>query len=381
MQFQIVLHEMGVAVPKVYGWIDSPRAFVTERTPGRPDFAGVSDDERDRIVDEYVRALVQIHSLDLGPFIEAGIDRADSPEGSSLIGMDRMENMYRSQKVRPDPQMEFFLGWFHRHPPRSQGREGPVVWDSGQFLHHDGHLTAVIDLELGHIGDPMMDLAGWRMRDSIIPFGDFSRIYDRYGELAGAPVDVEAIEIHHIAFTLSNQLAFSHARWDPPLNSDFATNMQWCNETNIYATEALAEYLGVELPTVDLPEPVTSTAAAGHEHLVATLRTLETDDEYSRYKLRSAFRLARHLQRHDEIGAQLVGADLDDLHQLLGKRPRSAEEGDAELERFVLADSGEGRHDEALLQLFHKRNLRAQMLNGPAGSAMARHIPIQSFRR
>ena len=35
---------------------------------------------------------------------------------------------------------------------------------------------------------------------------------------------------------------------------------------------------------------------------------------------------------------------------------------------------------QALIPLLHKRNLRAQMLNGPPGSAIARHNPIQSFR-
>ncbi len=36
---------------------------------------------------------------------------------------------------------------------------------------------------------------------------------------------------------------------------------------------------------------------------------------------------------------------------------------------------------QALIPLLHKRNLRAQMLNGPPGSAIARHNPIQSFRQ
>src|SRR6202011_3287649 len=91
-------------------------------------------------------------------------------------------------------------------------------------------------------------------------------------------------------------------------------------------------------------------------------------------------RLARHLMRFDEIGDAAIEADLDDLHILLGRRPSSWREGEEELERFVLADAAEGHHDEELLKLFHRRNLRAQMLNGPEGSAMARHIPIQSFR-
>lgn len=36
---------------------------------------------------------------------------------------------------------------------------------------------------------------------------------------------------------------------------------------------------------------------------------------------------------------------------------------------------------EALVPFFHRRNLRAQMLNGPDGSAMARHNPMQRFPR
>ena len=43
----------------------------------------------------------------------------------------------------------------------------------------------------------------------------------------------------------------------------------------------------------------------------------------------------------------------------------------------MLADAG--AHDEELLQLFHRRYLRYKMLCGPAGSAMARHEPIQQF--
>ena len=64
--------------------------------------------------------------------------------------------------------------------------------------------------------------------------------------------------------------------------------------------------------------------------------------------------------------------------------PRSARckkmQEEIEAQRFVLADADTGRYDDALVQVFHKRNLRAQMLLGPAGSAMARHLPIQMFR-
>jgi hypothetical protein len=252
-----------------------------------------------------------------------------------------------------------------------------IVWDSGQFHHQAGRVTAVLDLEIGHIGDPMMDLAGLRMRDTVIGFGDFRAFYARYAELAGEPVDLAAIQHHHFAFTLSNQLAFHAALAEPVGGSDYMTNMQWCSETNLFAVEALAEILGIELDRAELPPPCRSPVGVAHEHLVRSLRSIRGADEFEQHQLRIAFRLARHLQRFDEIGDAVVDADLDDLHALLGRRPASWHEGDAELERYVLADAGE--HDVELLHLFHRRWQRYKMLLGPAGSAMARHLPIQRF--
>jgi len=254
-----------------------------------------------------------------------------------------------------------------------------VVWDAGQFHHANGRITALLDLELGHLGDPLMDLAGLRMRDTVIGYGNLAALYDRYAELRGEPVDLAAVKHHHLAFTLSNQLAYHTALADPPADSDYMTNMNWCSETNLFAVEALAEILGVELEGVEVPEARVSPVALAQMQLVRALRTIEAADEFGQYRLRGAFRLARHLQRFDEIGDALVAADLDDLQRLLGRRPASWQQGDAELERFVLADAG--RHDLELLHLFHRRCGRYKMLCGPAGSAMATHRAIQRFAR
>ena len=127
-----------------------------------------------------------------------------------------------------------------------------------------------------------------------------------------------------------------------------------------------------------MPEPRFSTADAGHRHLVRALRSISADEPFVRHELRTLFRLARHLQRRDEIGDAVEKADLDDLELLLGARPHDWRDGEAKLEAFVLADTA-GRHDTELVRLFHKRNLRAQMLLGPANSAMTHHHTIQKF--
>ncbi|MBP8924337.1 MAG: hypothetical protein KBG75_00625 [Pseudomonadales bacterium] len=379
MRFQSLLQERNIPVARVHGWIDDPRAYVMDRVPGSEDFSATPQEERQAVVDDYLQILARIHQLPIEPFISAGIRRADEPGQSGRVGLQRYEEIYRSRKRNPEPFMEFCLGWLHRHWPDTRGREAPVLWDSGQFHHADGRIVAALDLELGHIGDPMMDLAGWRIRDTVIGYGNFTDLYARYAELSDRPVDLDAIRIYYFAFTLTNHLALGAALRDPAPESDLMINLRWCSETDLFATEALAEILGIELPVVDVPLAQPSTAARSHAHLVHSLRQLKTDDEYLNHQVHVAFRLARHLQRHDEIGAALASADLDDLQVLLGTRPANWEEGEEALERFVLTDAKVGAYDRVLVPLFYRRNRRAQLLLGPEGTAMTRHFPAQRF--
>lgn len=377
MLFQRMLDEHGIPVPHVHGWCDEPRAYAMAAVPGRPDFAGSTDDERRVVVDEYLQALARMHQLPVEPFKAAGVVSGVSASDAAAVGARRFEQHYRSSKVRPDPLMEFVLGWLHRHPLPPSDREAPVVWDSGQFHHADGHLVALVDVELGHLGDPMMDLAAWRMRETVIPYGDFTTLYDRYAELTGKPVDLAAVRWHHLFFTLTNQLSFHGALARPVPDTDYMTYAQWVSETNLHAVETMAEYLGIDLEPVDVPEPVASPVSTPHEHLSRSLRSISVDDPYVAYQVRIAFRLARHLERFDQIGAAVVEADRVDLSRLVGQAPKNWDECEAVLENFVLAD--EGRHDAELVVLFNRRWRRYKALTGPAGSAMARHHQMQRF--
>ena len=171
MTFQRLLHDAGIPVAEVHLWSDDPRFYVMDRLAGKQDFGDVSDASRRRIVDEYLEALARLHALDIGPFVDAGIFHADDPASAGIAGLLEYERTYRETKVAADPLLEFALGWLRRNPVDSKGRHAPVVWDSGQF-HHDGeHLVGLLDLELGHVGDPMIDLGAWRMRGTTYDYG------------------------------------------------------------------------------------------------------------------------------------------------------------------------------------------------------------------
>ncbi len=379
MTFQRLLHDAGIPVAEVHLWSEDPRFYVMDRLVGKQDFDGVTDASRRRIVDEYLHALARLHALDIAPFVDAGIFHADDPARSGIAGMLEYERTFRETKVAADPLLEFALGWLRRHPVDSLGRQAPVVWDSGQF-HHDGeHLVGLLDLELGHVGDPMIDLGAWRMRGTTYDYGQFADLYARYAEITGSPVDLDAIEWHHIAFTLSNQLSFHRALVEPTAGSNYMMNLYWCCLTNRMAMEGIAERLGLSLETLATPDPAERTpVTTALAYLVQCMQDFPTSDVTTSYQARLGFRLARHLQRFDEIGGQVQQDDLIDLEKLLGARPSSWLAGEEQLERFVLAD--DGRHDAELVGLFNRRTQRMQMLLGPVGSAMVKHYQTQPFR-
>lgn len=375
MTLQHQLHEHGIPVPRVIGWCEDPECYVMERVPGVGDLEGLDAEARHDVLREYIRMLAQMHALPTAAFKQAGIVHADRPEEAHLVGQRGFEQLYRDNKKRPDPFVEFCLGWLRRHPLARSTRESVVAWDSGQFHQDGGKLVALMDVELGHVGDPMMDLAGLRMRETILGFGDLARLYAYYTEVSGHQVDLEAVRFHHIFFALSNPLSNNPAMAEPPAESDYMVNLQWTNETTRFALEAIAEAELVELPEIALPEIEDVPTAVPFAHLARLLGRVRVDDSLLQLELRGAFRLTRHLARWDEIGRAIVAANLDDIEALTGTRPDSWHQGDAALETFVVAD--EGRHDHELIALFNRRLQRAQALNGPAGSAIARHHRIQ----
>lgn len=375
MRFQSLLHERGIPVAQVHGWSEGPRAYVMDRVDGTDNFHGVPDEERRAAMEDYIDVLVRMHQLDVQPFADAGIVRAARPEDSGDIGLQHFERTaYRDLKKRPDPFLEFALAWLSRNRPRNPGREAPIVWDAGQFHHQSGRITALLDLEFAHIGDPMQDLAGLWVRNPFIPFGDVAALMRRYEQRSGTPVDLAAVHHHYILWALSNQLEFHAVLADPVPGADYMLNLHWCIETNLMALEGIATVIGVDIPDVSEPRPVVSAYGPAHTHLVRAVEGMVSGEGVDRYRNRMTVRLARHLARVDEIGAAVVDADLDDLADLLGRRPGSWLDGEQELEQYVRNDAG--HHDADLVVLFARRLHRARMLNGPAGSWITQHRDV-----
>ena len=88
-------------------------------------------------------------------------------------------------------------------------------------------MTAVIDLELATLGDPMADLAGMLSRDLSEPMGDLTDAFRSYEKLSGEPLDRDAIDFHTIRFCTITPLAVAHLVAAPPPGVDWVQYLGW----------------------------------------------------------------------------------------------------------------------------------------------------------
>jgi aminoglycoside phosphotransferase (APT) family kinase protein len=120
-------------------------------------------DERRRIGEELVDALVELHAVDRSA---AGLSDLGKPEGF----LERQVRRRREQlamtvaHTRPRPDLEDVAAWLAEHVPASPD---PTVVHGDYNLHNvafargvPARLVAIYDWELATIGDPLTDV-GW----------------------------------------------------------------------------------------------------------------------------------------------------------------------------------------------------------------------------
>jgi hypothetical protein len=123
------------------------------------------------------------------------------------------------------------------------------------------------------------------------------------------------------------------------------------------------------VPQGERPEcPAPRATPRSNAHALLARQLEETfapagKDEEERFFLESSGALARHLELGNALGPELDRQDLDELGEVLGRRPSDRMEGLAALERAVAADYE--RDLERRLRLFHRMEVRKEFLWEP----------------
>jgi aminoglycoside phosphotransferase (APT) family kinase protein len=375
-----LLEAHGVPVPHAYGLCDDPYALVMDRLPGNVDLSVADDAERERLLDDYLEILARIYDIPLSAAADAGFALPADSAATALGGFwRRMEALYEPamEKLPADPVAVFLRRWMRDNvPPDRLTAARFTTYDSFQFMFDDGHITGLLDFEHAHVGDPMMDLAALRVRDTIKNIGELSETAARYEAITGIAIDHDVVEYHTVLYNALSVISTGPPLADPLRGTDWLSYLAWYVNGARWAFETIAEIRGYELAPVPTPSPHPSRHAPAFRHLVGGLREASAPVDGD-YELAGLGRVANHLKRVDEIGGALDAADLDDLGRVLGYRPDA---GEADAELLHLVEHAGPEREEELVRLLDARVQRMHLAMASPKSLMLRHPRLRSLR-
>ena len=120
--------------------------------------------------------------------------------GAVVAELDEWERVLAARGGTPDPALLFSLRWLRDHIPPYDGPPVLVQGDTGpgNFMYLGGRVTAVVDWELAHLGDPMDDIAWLSLRATQEPFTDFPTRLREYEELSGNAIDEDRVRYYQV---------------------------------------------------------------------------------------------------------------------------------------------------------------------------------------
>ena len=186
----------GLPVPEILAVHQEHPAVLMAYAPGDARFGGLEPGAQVAILDELVEALVLMHRLDVStlplPTLLPAGSVADHVRGELDVWEGRLD-----QSGQAEPFLRACFAWLRANVPAVDGPPSLVQGDTGpgNFLHDGEHVTALLDFELAHLGDPMEDLAWIGTRNAQDPVPDFDALLEAY-ERAGGKVDRARISYH-----------------------------------------------------------------------------------------------------------------------------------------------------------------------------------------
>lgn len=352
------LEPTAIPTTRFYGFHTPTQTLLIERLDGSGDFRDLDVAAAEVVLLKYVEQMVAIHALPVEVFANAALPTPDPTRPGGQLQWMRQDFDNARPHIRPEPLLELGLWWLDHHLPADQNRRSIVQGDTGpgQFMFDGTELLALIDWELADIDHPMLDLGVMRMRNTLYPMGSLDRALERYSELSGRPLDLEAIRYFTVLASLVSLLGMAQSMQAPSAAIDsMLPRLAWDVVMRRCLCEALLEAAAITPRPPELPEPLTTSRASLHsflvEHLEVGCASLASDD-YGRYLLGGAVGLARALQHLDQVGPALDEADLDDIEVVLGARPSSLADGNEQLAHIVATDPA-ARLPE-LLQMWYR---------------------------
>ena len=185
----------GIGAGFLMEWLDG--VTLGARIARAPELEGA----RSRLAFQCGQEMARIHSIDLGATGLATALRRVEPAEYLNESWDRYKEM-----PTPQPMIDYAGRWLTEGLAERGTVELTLVHNDFRngniMVDADDGLTAVLDWETAHIGDPMRDLGwmctnSWRFGQRHLPvggFGEYEDLFAGYEDVAGTPVDRDRVQ-------------------------------------------------------------------------------------------------------------------------------------------------------------------------------------------
>ncbi len=380
-----VLEANGILVPHIYGWVDSPPAFVMDwvetddRAPGMLhtaiDNPTTMTDERWQATLNYMKHLAAVHAVPVEEFahVERLANPPSTPREIALHATERMHAM-GAMAGNIDTTLEYLQSWLRRHVPEHRTEVHFIAGDAGQFMSAGTDVLALLDFEIANLGDTHWDLGCFRGRHPYENMGDIPALYRQYAQVTGTEVDLRVVGYYTVAFLQLAVIGATFFMMPEIRGANWIEGMLERASISRRAIEAIAELRGIELDhDLHLPEPTPdSFEASGLRKLLADIGRLPTSTAFEPWERDLLAAIPDFLLNYVRYREWYERETVADIGTLLGTSFPDLASADEALRAVITAgtdaagDGIDGDDDEIdddeMVRIFHRRTLRLSMV-------------------
>lgn len=382
------LHGTNLPVAQFVALHPTAAAMLLTRLSGAARFSQLRDEaERNDVAADFIAHLAALHQLD--------------PRQLGLLSPERtveLPELVREQLAELDAIIEFrggpvipvlrlALDWLRDNVPAATGPIVLVHGDSGpgNFLFEAGRVSAIVDWELAHLGDPMDDIAWVMLRSLQDPFTDLETRFGEYQRASGIDLDMTRIRYYRV-LAEAKILVMSHGDTPRLLSQaegggpDPGARLIFSQLHQRLCAEALADVLGLSLVEAPPISPAVQTDDDVLFDIVLTqLREIVTPriiDSFANQRLKGLARVLKYLSASARSRSAVDTAELADLHDVLGDSELDLVPARARFAADVAA--GAIQPAVALQTVYSQLSRRNELLRSASGALADRHYDSQT---
>ncbi|MDO8388901.1 MAG: phosphotransferase family protein [Actinomycetota bacterium] len=384
------LNGSGLPVAAFVGLHPTAQALLLTCLPGEARFSKMREEtDRVAVARDFIRHLAALHRLDPR---NLGLLPADSTVTLPDLVRDQLAEFDAIIAVRGgavDPMLQLALDWLRANVPTATGPIVVVQGDTGpgNFMYEDGKVTAIVDWELAHLGDPMDDVAWVQLRSLQDPFGDLDALFTEYAEVSGNALDAGRIRYYRVLaeakiMVMGHGVSVRERSDGEGGGGDPGARLIFGQLHRRLCAETLADVMGVELPAAaSLPDTARTDDDALFEVVLRQMRDVITPhvhDSLAQQRIKGLARALKYLSESSRHRAFVDAAELAEIDAALGTHHADAATARAALATAVALHT----IDPAVaLRTVYQQILRQnELLRSASGVLAERHYAPVSAR-